>query len=717
MEKVQVALADTFWTSFARLPKAQSKKLVEFITKFRQTADSSGINYEKIKDAAQPNFRSVRIDQAYRGIVLKPERGRTYVLLWVDHHDDAYAWAKRTRCEVHPDTGVLQLYESEVVDTPRSKQSSMGLVSPGRSLPTPLFELDQAQLSGIGVPASMYELVLAVTSESELETLQNRLPVEAFEALYLFADGVPWGEIWEEYHVSPRELVDPADIDAALARDASKRRFRVIGGELELEGILAAPLEKWRVFLHPTQRRLVERHSTGPVRVLGGAGTGKTVVAMHRAVWLARNVLENKKDKVLFLTFNTNLAKDIEHNLSKIATAEDLARIEIVNIDAWVSRYLRRRSYPHSIVGDRELNASWNSVIGAVKLADPNLPDSFFKEEWERVILPNRVVVLDEYLRVSRRGRGVPLNRKQRAAVWPVFGEMRQHMHRQGWRTYQDATLDALDSLKSADSVAGYRSVVVDEAQDMGPEALCLIRQLAPEGENDLFLVGDGHQRIYRKKAVMGQCGIRIVGRSRRLKINYRTTEQIRRFASALLEGLAIDDLDGEEDPRPGYRSLTQGAMPEIQGFRDISEEADFIAQQVRVLCSGEKEYAGCCLVLRRNDLREQFAEQLRARGLPVVTLDRQADNQRVVGVRLATMHRVKGLEFRHVFLAGMSNGVVPNPHAIASRDPVEAREGDLAERALVHVAASRSIERLFITHHGSASVFLAKSTGYVRER
>ena len=707
MDKMQVALADTFWTSFARLPKAQTKKVVEFVTKFRQAADSSGINYEKIKNAAQPSFRSVRIDQAYRGIVLKPDIGRTYVLLWVDHHDDAYAWAERTRCEVHPDTGVLQLYETAIIEPPESAEPIVDPVTPISA--APLFSLEIDQLSGLGVPEGMYESVLQVTSEAELEAMQNRLPVEAFEALYLFADGVPWAEIWEEYHFSPDEAVDTGDIDAALERAASKRRFCVIEGELELKEMLAAPLEKWRVFLHPTQRKLVERHWNGPVRVLGGAGTGKTVVAMHRAVWLVRNTLFDKQTKVLFLTFNTNLAKDIEYNLSKIATTSDLARIEVINVDAWVSRYLKSRRYPDKIVGDFHLNDLWNMVIGSVKPSEPSLPDSFFKEEWERVILPNRVMSQDDYLRVSRKGRGVALSRKQRAALWPVFDEMRSNMQQQGWRSYQDATLDAYDLLNQADTPSQYSAVVVDEAQDMGPEALHLIRQLAPEGKDDLFLVGDGHQRIYRKKAVMGQCGIRIVGRSRKLKVNYRTTEQIRRFASAMLEGLAIDDLDGEEDPRPGYRSLTHGVAPEVQDFPDLTEEVSFVAKQIRELCVDESEYSGCCLAVRLNNLRDEFAEELRSLGLPVVVLDKQADNQQVLGVRVANMHRVKGLEFRHVFLAGMNMGVVPNPHAVASDDPVEVRAAELSERALVHVAASRAIEHLYISHHGEMSPYLKR--------
>jgi superfamily I DNA/RNA helicase len=708
MEKVQVALADTFWNSFAKLPKAQTKKVVEFFTKFRHAAASSGINYEKINDAAQANFRSVRIDQAYRGIILKPETGRTYILLWVDHHDEAYAWATRTRCLIHPETGVLQLYETEQMETleqPAIPPVETALVAE-KTTPeeVSLYDLDDVSLSGIGVPPEMFETIRALPSESSLEAIQPRLPVEAFEALYLYGGGVPWKEIWDEYHVPQEAPIDTSDIDVALARDASRRRFQVIDGELELQEMLAAPLEKWRVFLHPSQRMLVERDWNGPFRVLGGAGTGKTVVAMHRAVWLANNRLEGEDKKVLFLTYNTNLAQDIAHNLSKIATTDELGKIEVINIDAWVSSFLKGRKYSHKVVGEQELERLWESTLGALKPAEPYLPDSFYKEEWERILLPYRIISQQEYLKVTRRGRGVALNRKQRAQIWPVFDELRSAMQQQGWRTYQDAALDAYDVLNTDGIGTRYSSVVVDEAQDMGSEALQLIRKLTPEGQNDLFLVGDGHQRIYRKKAVMGQCGIRIVGRSKKLKVNYRTTEQIRRFASALLEGLSIDDLDGDEDPRTGYRSLTYGNLPHIQGFYDIAAEVQFIADKIGELVVDESGYSSVCIALRTNGLRDDMANLLQAAGIPLVALGRGADNQSIKGVRLATMHRVKGLEFRHVFLAEMNRGVVPNKFALESEDPVEKVSRELSERALVHVAASRAIEHLYITYHGRPS-------------
>ena len=712
--KVKVALADSFMESFAKLPRGQSRKVLDFVAKFRANPQSSGINYERIKTACQKNYRSVRIDKAYRGIVMAPDEGNVYVLLWVDHHDEAYAWAARTACEVHPQTGVLQLYESSEqaqkepagaeVEAPETKAPEKK-VKPKKS--AFLFDLDEQQLLGVGVPTASIATIQALRTESELEALKPRLPVEAFEALYLYAGDVPWDEIWGEYGAPAGQSVDTSNVAAALEKDTTKRRFRIVEDELELKEMLEAPLERWRVFLHPSQRKLVERNWNGPVRVLGGAGTGKTVVAMHRAVWIVRNVPMEPKERVLFLTYNVNLASDIAQNFKKLARPGELKQIEVVHIDGWVSKFLKARNYPSKIVGDSDLDSIWSLAL-ALKPSDDDLPDSFYKEEWERVILPQRIESRDEYLRASRKGRGVALNRKRRAAIWAVFNEMRSQMHQAGLRTYSDASLDAAGIVESESSMQGYRSIIVDEAQDMGSEALTLIRRLVPRAMNDLFVVGDGHQRIYRRRAAMSQCGIRIVGRSRKLKINYRTTEQIRRFATAILEETPIDDLDGGDDAEKGYRSLYFGEAPEIESYGDRSGEIEGISQRIRALTEGGVIAGECCVVARTRRIRDEFAAGLKRASQEVVLLDRGADNPAVNGVRVATMHRVKGLEFRYMFLVAIDADIVPLKVAVSStEDPVEARERDLNERALLHVAASRAISGVVVTYSGKPSRYL----------
>jgi superfamily I DNA/RNA helicase len=509
--------------------------------------------------------------------------------------------------------------------------------------------------------------------------------------------------------------VDTEDFATALTREQSQRSFHVVENDQELEAMLVAPLEKWRVFLHPSQRRLVNWRTNGPVRVLGGAGTGKTVVAMHRARWLVGNALTAPDRKVLFTTFTANLATDIGENLRKICSVEELGRIEVVHIDAWVSRFLKRQNYPHQIVydGNPQYEECWKLALDG-KPADPLLPDSFFREEWDRVIVPQRVVDRNEYFRARRTGRGVPLTRAQRGAIWAVFEELRIQLHQRGLKCSEDATQDAADLLEAGKAYLPYNAVVVDEAQDMGPEVMRLIRRLVPPHENDIFIVGDGHQRIYRRRYALSACGIEVRGRSRKLRINYRTTEETRRFATAVLQGEAIDDLDGGEDTSGDYRSLMHGQAPVVQGFESQREELDRMVQEIQRMREQGEALQDICVVARTNALVDAYQSGLQERGLPCVRLSRKlADNRSQEGVRLATMHRVKGLEFRHIMLVGANEGVLPLRQAIeSSEDPTERRAGELTERALFHVAATRAINRLFVSWFGSPSPFLVSGGG-----
>ncbi len=717
MQNIKVAISQDFMMAFANIPRSKQKKVMEFVTKFRRDPQSPGINYEKINDARVASFRSVRIDQNYRGIVMKPDDGNAYILLWVDKHDAAYTWAARHTCQVHPETGTLQIYETETVARPLQPDAlnspiddGAGLQPVSRAEPARLLSCSREQLLKIGVPDELTDQVLALRSPLELEALEKRLPVESFEALYFLSEGMPWDEVYAEYSQAGKEPIDTADIASALERPSSQRNFHVVEDELELIEMLEAPLERWRVFLHPSQRKLVDRHWNGPVRVLGGAGTGKTVVAMHRAKWLARHVAKNPGERILFTTFTANLATDIRDNLRKICKPEELARIEVVHIDKWVSEFLRRHKYPHRIVYqsyDNEYRSMWRQALSLAP-AEPDLHENFYQEEWQRVILPNRVHSRSEYFRANRIGRGIALTRKQRAAIWPVFEELRNMLHQKGMRTFEDATLDACDLLEMEDIHLPYRSVIVDETQDMGPEALTLIRQLTPEQADDLFLVGDGHQRIYRRKTTMSHCGIKIVGRSRKLRINYRTTEETRRFATAILEDQPVDDLDGGIDDQSAYRSLVHGDKPVVQGYDDLESEIQGIAGFIRSLGENGVDSRDVCLVARTKALRDEYARGLETSGFQTYTLEQQRDDRKTEGVRIATMHRVKGLEFQAMIIAGVSDRQLPPAFVASTQDPVEARQQELNERALLHVAATRSIKWLFVTWSGQPSKFLA---------
>lgn len=711
MSTVQVAISQDFLTAFANIPRSGQRKVNEFVRKFRHNPRSSGINYEKIRDAANENYRSVRIDQAYRGIVLKPEQGSVFMLLWVDRHDAAYDWAQRHQCAIHPHTGTLQVYETVRATAQHTRQRTHE--EPKRT--EALFHtVRERELYRLGVPRDRLAQVRALRNEEALEAIRASLPIEAFEALSFLAAGLSLEEVLQEYAIPDgAPPVDIADFSAALRKPESQRMFELLENDEELQHMLEAPLAKWRVFLHPRQRNVALRHWNGPLRVLGGAGTGKTVVAMHRARWLIRNVLE-AGEKLLFTTFSRNLATDIEAQLRSICKPEDMQQIEVTNLDRWVYRFFREERISMQIVypGDMRYDTAWDR---ALQLAPDalNLPESFYGEEWSRVILPQQILTRGEYSKAQRAGRGTGLTRRKRAEIWPVFEEMRLQLHQQGLTTAENAMFLAIERLQQAGNKPRYRAAVVDEAQDFGPEAFKLLAALVPPGEPDnLTIVGDAHQRIYNKRASLSSCGINIIGRGRKLRINYRTSEQIRDFAVAVLAGATVDDLDDGVDEYKGYRSLFSGAPPEMKGFVSAADEAAHIVRSIRELMDAEALLpSDICIAARTRNALITVRETLTAEGLETHPISRKDAEQGILpGIRIATMHRVKGLEFKVMFLVDVSAERVPLQYrSQASDDITVQREHELAERALLHVAASRAINKLYVSWRGEPSPFLCE--------
>jgi superfamily I DNA/RNA helicase len=701
-EPVKVAISTDFFSAFAALPQAQQGKVARFLVNFQRNPTSPGFNFERIQKSRDPNMRSVRIDQAYRGILLRPERGNVFMLLWVDRHDEAYAWAERHRCDINAETGSVQVYAVDPVEAPPPA------APPGAPVAGAFAGLGDRDLVRLGVPAPLLEGVRSVRSEQDLDRIQGRLPVEAYEGLFLYLAGSRIEDILAEREAARGVAVDPADFARALEQPDTRSRFVVVDNELELAAMLNAPLEKWRVFLHPSQRRLVEGVKSGPVRVLGGAGTGKTVAAMHRAPWLAER-LPADGGKVLFTTFTRNLATDIEQNLRSICTPAQMARIEVVNLDSWLTQFLRRRRYEYEIVFGADTEAQWARALD-LKPPEPDLPDAFYREEWQRVVQPQGIESAQHYLRASRMGRGTRLNRPQRAAVWPVFEEYRNQLALANRREIDDAYRDAAALIRHESLPPPYPAIVVDEGQDMGPQAFRLLRALVPAGPNDLFIVGDGHQRIYgRNRVVLSQCGIDIRGRSRKLRVSYRTTEEIRRWAVRLLEGRSADDLDGGTDANDGYRSLTHGAPPEVHVFAGEGGQAEFLCRFLSGERQGGVELGRICVVARTHPELDRIQEALSRADIPASRIDpRAADTADARAVRLATMHRVKGLEFDQMVLASMNEGLVPLARVVESRgDPVERRQAELEERALVYVALTRAKRRALVLAYGRPSPYL----------
>ena len=692
-----VAISSDFFTAFAALPKYVQGKVSDFIGKFQANPTSPGINYEKINNAADKKICSVRIDDTYRGIVVRQEETGVYLLLWVDHHDEAYDWARRKKCSVNRQTGNIQVFDVQ--------HSEMNIQTQGVSVSGLFSAFSSKDLTRIGVPEEQLATVKTIQNLSEFYSSRTWLPSDAYENLEWLANGFPISEVIAMLDIGQAEA-DENNLEDALSSPGTQQSFYIISGEDELQRIISDPLEKWRVFLHPTQRKAVERMYSGPARILGGAGTGKTVIAMHRARFLAGKMTGNRK--VLFTTFTANLAEDIKNNLKSLCTAQELKHIEVINLDSWVYQFLREKGYGASIVYDDSLNDIWEEAIHKADVSN-ELPSLFYSEEWSQVVASQEAFSKEQYLKASRISRGTRLDRKKRIQVWSVFDEYQKILHSRGIRDI-DTALYECKKIAEAEFPDGiYPHIIVDEGQDFSPNAFKLLRALAgKEHNNDLFIVGDTHQRIYRNRTILSRCGINIRGRSSYLRINYRTTEETRKFAFSLLKGIPFDDLDGNYDDGKECLSLTHGDPPTIRNFPNGELEVGFIIEEIQKLLECGVDARSICVVARTHKLINDYISKFTRAGLRVYEIKRsKLDDRNYEGIRVATMHRVKGLEFEYVFVAAVNKRIVPLASAIDHTDgPAEAASLQ-SEKCLLYVALTRAQRKAYISSFGALSEFL----------
>lgn len=692
----KVAISADFLTAFAALPRQIQGKVTEFINKFRNNPQSPGINYEKINGGMDKKIWSVRIDDTYRGIIVRQPETGVYLLLWVDHHDEAYDWARNKKCEINPKTGAIQVFD--IVTTPVVEPAAQDFV---------LFaELTDEALIELGVPEEQIPLVRTIGDAQEFYVKKSNFSSDTFEALSWVVEGIPVDEVIELFREEKEGSETTENLANALESPLSLKSFVVVEGEEELRRIMAEPLEKWRVFLHPTQRKIVNKSYSGSARVLGGAGTGKTVVAMHRAKHLAAELKD--KERILFTTYTANLASDIKDNLRKICTLDEIRRIDVINLDAWVSQFLREHGYPAEIVYEEKADNLWEEAVMGTDFSG-EFPVSFYEEEYNRVVVAQEAFSLEKYVKASRTGRGTRLDRKKRMQIWKVFEAYQNLMKENQVRDINTAMYECRLLIEKISSKTRYKHVIVDEGQDLSANAFRLLRSIAgEEHENDIFIVGDAHQRIYKNKAALSKCGINIRGRSSVLRINYRTTEEIRKAAFALLNGISFDDLDASFDTGDRCQSLTHGTVPEIIATVNANEEFDAILAKVKGLIDGGVSAKNICVVARTHKLLDDYIAHFTSSGIRCYEIKgNKADDRGLDGIRVATMHRVKGLEFQYVFVVAANNRIIPLASAIDHTDAVSEQETMTAEKCLLYVALTRAQKGAYVSGYGKMSEFL----------
>ena len=711
----RIIISRKFAEELSALSRPIQKGVNGIYAKLTKNAEAAGLNLEPIKGAASESMKSVRINDNYR-IVLHQDGKGTFTFLHVDTHDAAYAWAKRNRFEVNPYTGEVQLYVVDIpevkVAAPESKSDEYSY-GPFWKLPT------DDDLKRMGIPAEQIALVRSLKDDEDILAHEGDFSQGVFDALLLSYDGKTPEEVIKELDLA-KKAVNVEDVAKAVEEsDASQSQFAFASTEEELNEIRKAALAKWRIFLHPSQRKIVRKNVNGPLKVLGGAGTGKTVVAMHRAKFLLEHIFVKPSDRILFTTFTKNLCDDIEMLLKSICSDELMRRIDVKNLDKWAIDYVHSLGIEaNPIIDERRRFDLMEKAMLEVDGADSWKP-GFFIRERAQVVLPNGVESLPAYLKVSRAGQGVRLSAQQKRIVWQVLEAYRTILAQEKLMDFDEIAILAANQVRENGS-SPYASVIVDEAQDFSAPALRLIAAISgntkdDQRENSLMIVGDAHQRIYGKKAILGKCGINVVGRSSKLKLNYRTTEKIRKRAVSLLMGVAVDDLDGSADDNKGFRSLVVGVEPLEKRFKTFDKEMDGIVDTILSWQKADgRTFSDYAVLVRRKSDVAAIRAALNERGMKCkeIKADLTIRESEKDLVRVATMHRSKGLEFAGVVVADINEGIWPlRPDEYNDMDAISQKASDDSERSLLYVAISRAINHAMITGTGEPPKELMKES------
>ncbi|MEW2220789.1 UvrD-helicase domain-containing protein [Streptomyces sp. NPDC006990] len=716
----RLALSDDFVTDLIALQRPVQKEVNDAIQRFRnltvpQLHASKGMHLEKLEGARDPRIRTIRITRSYRGVLLAPDDGsELFTLLRVAPHDDAINWACRRAYSVNNATGGLEVRNVEALE-----QMETYFGTKADSAPARLFAgHSDTVLRDLGVDDQVLRLArVCVTSEDLAVMAPPMMPADQYEVLWFLAQGESAEDVWEQLIVPRGQTVrtaqdrpTPSLSEAVL--NTPDRMVEVTGPD-ELERILTADLARWRVFLHPAQRRYAYHPGFfGPAQITGGPGTGKTVVALHRVRHLLLG--GGPDDRVLLTTFTNAMAAALRDSLALLlgdADAHLLDRVDVTTVDALAARVLRETrgssSKPLTATGEK---SAWTRAM-----AREGLPwsEKFLSQEFRNVVLAQGLRTPEEYLRCPRRGRGTPVGRVQRARLWRVMERFTADLASRDAATYTQLCDQAAQLLGR--SGPRYRHVVVDEAQDLHPAQWRVLRASVAAGPDDMFLVGDPHQRIYDSRVSLASLGIPVRGRSTRLRLNYRSTEEILRWSSALLDGREIGRLgeDDEEggglDSLHGYRSELHGRSPAVNGYTSQSDEVRALVEQVRTWTERDgvapSEVAVCA---RFNSLVDSVITRLRREGIAAVAV-KDDPGPEVAGVRVATMHGMKGLEFRCVAVVGVTSGVLPFAPQVtpAEVDPVQHQTDLLAEHCLLFVACTRARDALAVSWHGERSPLL----------
>ena len=712
---MQFRIANTFTDSLSKLTGAEQKAVKTTVFDLHMDPSSPGLSLHRLDGAKDKNLFSVRASRDIRLIVHKSSAN--FLLCYVDHHDAAYRWAENRKLEQHPVTGAAQIIEVREtvreIEIPRYVESQ----EPDAVIPDqnpPIFaDTSIGVLLSCGVPPEWIDEVRGA-GEDELLEIADHLPDEAAEALLTIAVGetpdIESGVYLTDEYDSTNELQSVTTVhdtgveynEDPFEHPDARRRFYAVDDADDLDKALEYPWDKWAVFLHPTQRRIVEADHKGPFRVSGSAGTGKSIVALHRAVHLAKI---NPESRVLVTTFSNTLAGDLCEKLRRLIrnTPKLADQLEVDAIET-VGERLYRGEFGSPQIATEEMIRTF--VSDALIKADLHgFSHGFLMDEWTNVVDAWKLRSWDSYRDVRRQGRKTRLSVERRSLLWPVFERVNSVLRSRSLET-RAGLFNSLAARIKERRNRPYDFVVVDEAQDISVAQLRFLVAIAGQQKNGLFFAGDLGQRIFQSPFSWKELGVDVRGRSEVLKLNYRTSHQIRTAADRLLEQ-EISDVDGNVEERRTTVSTFSGERPSIEVFDTEQEETEAVSTWLKDRLNEGVNSNEIGVIVRSSRQLDRAQSALEDAGLPLVILDHQNEPGQD-SVSISTMHRAKGLEFRAVVVMACDDEVIP----LQSRLEGTADESDLkevydTERHLLYVACTRARDYLLVTGVAPASEFL----------
>lgn len=720
--------------SVSKLEPTLRAKAYAFLEKLAEDDTLPGLHIEPIRNSADSRVRTGRVDQGYRAVLFKLTTPKSvdYVLHGIWPHDDAITVAQKVRLTLNPISGVAEIIESYESPVPGVAEpyESVSMVAPeAQPLLVEYGYRIEDLTGGLGLEERFAERVFSARDEDGLLSIAASAPSE-WQGLAVLdlAAGLSIEDINEKLGLEQPAADTQSDqaLIEGLKKPAGQLTFAWIESNEELERVInEGDFGAWRVFLHPEQRRFVDRDYKGSARVTGGAGTGKTVVLLHRARSLARR---EPTPRVLVTTFTRNLADMLRRDLQwldpgvPIASSLSAPGIYVCGIDALATQVIRDAQAAISKATEAILGVSTLDIMAraphgawehAIAVAGQALPEplrskAFFEEEYAAVILPNEITTLTQYLRIRRPGRRVALDRGKRATVWDVITAYRAGGRAHGYLDFAEVAAVAAKHLQLEASAGRGRlfdHVLVDEGQDLSPSHWNLLRAAVDVGANDLFISEDAHQRIYGHRITLSHCGINVVGRARRLTLNYRTTAQNLRWAMSVLDGADYVDLAGEEEDHTGYRSARSGPPVQMVECTSQQEELDRAAAALRSWMDTGDAAETLAILVKDRYQQERVVKGLSERGVKAQGVD--ATGTKVGQPVVMTMHRSKGTEFGKVVLLGVQEGSTPRALRDLDKHEWAKAEARLRERSLLYVAATRARDVLMVIWSGKPSRFL----------